>query len=57
MARAVLAYLVFSEVGYTCTKISKILSISPSGVSRCIERGKQIWEGDERLKEAVLINQ
>ena len=57
MARAVLAYLVFSEVGYTCTKISKILSISPSGVSRCIERGKQIWEDGERKDANKSINQ
>ncbi len=41
-ARAILCFLAVRRLGMTCTALATELNISPSGVSRAVERGQKI---------------
>ena len=47
--RAIISYLGAIELGYTGVKIAEALRLSEKSVSRCIEKGKQILDNDQRI--------
>jgi len=48
-ARAIISYLAAIELKNTGTKIASHLGLSEKSVSRCIERGKKLFDNDEGL--------
>jgi hypothetical protein len=55
-ARAVLCYLGVRRLGITCARLADALKISPSGVSRSIERGHEIVQ-ERGIEQGILKTQ
>ncbi len=53
-ARAIIAYHAIREMGYEGTEVSKVLGISGSSVSQCVERGKKIFDSRPNLRHKLI---
>ena len=49
--RAIISYLAAVELRNSGAKIASKLGLSEKSVSRCIERGKKLFDNDEKLLE------
>ena len=47
--RAIISYLAAAELRNSGTKIASHLKLSEKSVSRCIEKGKKLFDKDEKL--------
>jgi len=50
MARAIVSYWAVREMGYPGIEIGRILNLTGPAVTRCVERGKNIFDENEELK-------
>jgi chromosomal replication initiation ATPase DnaA len=54
MARALVSYLAVREMGYSGVEVSRTLKLSGPGVTKCVEKGKNIIFNDENLRNRLI---
>ncbi len=54
MARALVSYLAVREMGYSGVEVSRTLKLSGPGVTKCVEKGKNIIFNGENLRNKLI---
>ncbi len=50
-ARAIVSFLAVNDMGYSATDVARFLSIGRVSVGQCINRGKKIFDVDQKLRD------
>jgi len=55
-ARAIVSFLAVNDMGYSATDVARALSIGRVSARQCLDRGKKLFDLDDKLRDKCLEN-